>query len=414
MPNPYAPFMPYMPVPGSTECINGWRGLSPLALNPHFGTAPGYNPAVHGPVEWTHWADLVNIYGEDDAGFARSPWDNVGVQYGLEALKDGAIAPAELPDLNANAGSWKEAKDMVQEGCPYVSTNPAVCAVVGVDVWSARNMSLSPDGGATPAARREGDREAGYAAYRSGMVFRGKIDIPLIDWRHYLEHRLDMHDSHQSFASRQRMLSFDGDASNQVIWFTDARPGTPQFDQTPMALGVIDEWMANMAAHPEQGVAGNKPAAAVDSCFATNGSPIASGDDVWAGILDDRPAGRARASSRSTRPRGSWPAGPSRVASSSASCCPSSGRWRRACTGRGGRAGPRSTASSGLSGAGSATTRRAISPSRQSCVPAGSSLAKRGAGAAPRGAGSVHGWRTTPVRAISKGRAVAALVRSSA
>jgi hypothetical protein len=29
--------------------------------------------------------------------------------------------------------------------------------------------------------------------YRSGMVLRGKIDIPLIDWRHYLEPFLDMH-----------------------------------------------------------------------------------------------------------------------------------------------------------------------------------------------------------------------------
>ena len=85
-------------------------------------------------------------------------------------------------------------------------------------------MSLSPDGGATPAARREGNQEAGYAAYRSGMVFRGKLDIPVIDWRHYLEHRLDMHNSHQSFASRQRLLNYDGDASNQLIWFTDARP----------------------------------------------------------------------------------------------------------------------------------------------------------------------------------------------
>ncbi len=33
-----------------------------------------------------------------------------------------------------------------------------------------------------------------------------------------------MHNSHQSFAERQRMLDRDGDASNQVIWFTDARP----------------------------------------------------------------------------------------------------------------------------------------------------------------------------------------------
>ena len=96
-----------------------------------------------------------------------------------------------------------------------------------VDVWSVRNQNVSPDGGATPALRREGNRKAQNAAYRSGMVFRGKIDIPLIDWRHYLEPFLDMHNSHQSFASRQRMLDFDGDASNQVIWFTDARPSGP-------------------------------------------------------------------------------------------------------------------------------------------------------------------------------------------
>lgn len=80
---------------------------------PHFGTAPGYNPAVHGPVEWTHWADLVNIYGTDESGFARSPWDNVGVQYGLGALNDGAITPEQFLDVNATIGSWKESKDMV-------------------------------------------------------------------------------------------------------------------------------------------------------------------------------------------------------------------------------------------------------------------------------------------------------------
>jgi hypothetical protein len=280
--NPTKLVMPYMPQPGSTECITGWRGLSPLALNPHFGTAPGITPEQQAAVAWTHWEDLVNIYGRDETGFARNPWDNVGVQYGLQALRDGRITFDEFLDLNANVGSWKEAKDMVQEGCPYV---PAACSV-GVDVWSARNMHLSPDGGVTPARRRHGDRQAQYAAYRAGLVFRGKIEIPLIDWRHYLEFVLDMHNAHQSFAARQRMVNDDGDASNQVIWFTDARPAGPQFDQTPLALRVIDEWMANIRARPERGVAGNKPAAAVDSCFASDGSLIAAGDDVWAGILD--------------------------------------------------------------------------------------------------------------------------------
>ncbi len=152
-------------------------------------------------------------------------------------------------------------------------------------------MELSPDGGATPAARREGNREAGYAAYRSGMVFRGKLDIPVIDWRHYLEHRLDMHNSHQSFASRQRLRNYDGDASNQLIWFTDARPGTPQSDATPQAFLVLDRWIKNIQANPDKSVGENKPADAKDACFATNGALIASGDDVWDGILDGDPAG---------------------------------------------------------------------------------------------------------------------------
>ena len=287
-PNPYRGN-----APGSTECIAGWRGLTPLALNPLFGTAGAgsefYDPAVLAAVKWTHWDDLRNVYGVDADGYANSAWDNVGVQYGLSALTSGNIAPAEFLNLNATVGSWKAGKDMVQEGCPFIAalcSNPAQ-----FDPWSRRNMRLSPDGGVTPAPRTTGSLQAQNAAYTSGIVFRGAVDIPIIDWRHYLEHRLDMHNSHQSFASRKRMLNLDGDASNQVIWFTDARPGTPQFDQTPQALAVMDEWLANIRAKPFRGVARNKPAGAVDSCFATDGSLLARGAGVWAGILDSAPAG---------------------------------------------------------------------------------------------------------------------------
>jgi Tannase-like family of unknown function (DUF6351) len=277
-PNPYRGG-----APGSSECVNGWRGLTPLALNPLFGSAGAgsefYDPAVLAAVKWTHWDDLRNVYGVDADGYAKVPWDNVGVQYGLKALKDGNITPAEFLKLNATVGSWKNSKDMVQEGCPFIA---ALCSIPAqFDPWSRRNMRLSPDGGVTPAPRGEGNMDAANAAYTSGIVFRGDIDIPVIDWRHYLEHRLDMHNSHQSFASRKRMLNFDGDAANQVIWFTDARPGALQFDQTPMALDVMDEWV----------LSGHKPARAVDSCFATNGSLIYSGADAWAGILDSQPAG---------------------------------------------------------------------------------------------------------------------------
>jgi hypothetical protein len=279
-------------LPTLTECVRGWRGLTPLAMNPHYGTAGAnqelYDPAVMAAVKWTHWDDLVNVYGTDSAGYGRSTWDNVGVQYGLSALTSGKITPAEFLKLNATAGSWKESKDMVQELCPFFPV-PG-CTTPPLDPWSARQMRLSPDGGVTPAPRRAGSIEAMNAAYRSGLVFRGDIDIPTIDWRHYLEHQLDMHNSHQSFAARQRILNFDGDASNQVIWFTDARP-TVLADTQPLAFEVIDEWMANIRANPDRSVSENKPARAVDACFDTNGALIESGDDVWSGILDDDPAG---------------------------------------------------------------------------------------------------------------------------
>jgi hypothetical protein len=289
LPNPYNGGKP-----GSTECVNGWRGLTPLALNPKWTSDNDPNwqimdpPGVKDTVKWTHWDDARNVYGVGPDGYARSPWDNVGVQYGLTALRDKAITPAEFLDLNARVGGWKAGPDMVQEGCPYV---PAACAdPAQFDPWSARNMRLSPDGGVTPAPRTSGDPIAARNAYDSGLVFRGRIDIPIIDWRHYLEDQLNMHNTRQSFVERLRMLDYDGNAANQVIWFTDARPSV-QFDQTPQALAVMDQWMAGIRSHPARGVAGNRPPQAVDRCFDTQGAPIAAGPHVWDGILDHRPAG---------------------------------------------------------------------------------------------------------------------------
>ena len=288
VPNPYRG-----DAPGNTECVRGWRGLTPLALNPHFGSAGAeqalYDPAAIAAIKWTHWDDLRNVYGVGPDGFARVPWDNTGVQYGLGALTEREAHARGVPEAERHRRLVEAAAGHGPGGLP-VHRRPLCANPAQFDPWSRRNMTLSPDGGVTPAARKSGDVTRSNAAYTSGIVFRGKIDIPTIDWRHYLEAELDMHNSHQSFASRKRMLNYDGDASNQVIWFTDARPARAS-DQSPLALAVIDEWMANIRANPEGGVSGNKPAAAVDSCFATNGSLIASGDGVWDGILDSKPAG---------------------------------------------------------------------------------------------------------------------------
>ena len=148
-----------------------------------------------------------------------------------------------------------------------------------------------------------------------------------------------MHNSHQSFASRQRMLNYDGDASNQVIWFTAGRSPAAghAFDQTPQALLVLDQWMRNIAAHPERGVAGNKPADA--STPASRGRLAARERRRTSGTGSSTTARRARARRRSRRsgPRGPSRAARSRAASSSASCSRSRGRSRAASTARGRR-----------------------------------------------------------------------------
>jgi hypothetical protein len=291
IPNPYTGGQP-----GNDECVESWRGLSPLVLNPHYGYESGIETItplsdVLG-IQWTHWEDAVNIYGRDANGYGRSTWDNVGVQYGLQSMLAGEITTEEFLMLNATIGGWKDQADMIQETCPFY---PSPGCFIGFSVpdqwdpWSLRNQVLSD--GVTPAPRTQGSIEAMNAAYEKGHVFVGDIDIPVIDWRHYLEHELDMHNTHQSFASRQRMRNFDGDASNQVIWFTDAREGSSDFDQTPEALAVMDEWMLNILQHPNRSVAKNRPENAVDRCFDSWGEEIAAGDDVWAGILDDDPPG---------------------------------------------------------------------------------------------------------------------------
>jgi hypothetical protein len=260
---------------GSSECVNGWRGLTPLAMNPLFGTAgPGterMDPAVMAAVHWTHWEDVKNVYGVGGDGYARQTWDNVGVQYGLKALTDGNITPAEFLHLNATIGSWKDPGEMIQESLPF---QPGTA-----DPWSMRNQRLSSDGGATPAPRRAGSIPAMRAAYEKGLYFDGDIDIPIIDWRPYLEARLDMHNSHQSFASRQRMLDHDRRASNQVIWFSG-----PDGNKTQEAFQVMDEWLLH-----------GRPPEATDRCFTSAGDEIAHGSGVWDGILDSRPEGACTA-----------------------------------------------------------------------------------------------------------------------
>ena len=304
-PDPFAgakQMLGYSTAPGMTECIPAWRGLTPLVMNPMFGRADNQElmqpDGVMDDVRWTHYDDLRNIYGVDENGEPRTLFDNVGVQYGLKAMVEGNITRAEFLKLNAQVGGWKQPSEMEQEGFPFLGTQEQVLAgQIRFDPWSSANMNLSPDDGVTVAPRTEGDIEAIQAAYNVGLVFDGQLNMPVIDWRHYLEEVLDMHNSHQSFSVRQRIINRMGDAGNQVIWFTDTRPTNysdpdepeprEESNQTWMALEVLHDWIKNIQQNPAMSITENRPDGAVDACFNTDGSLIEEGENVWNGILDN-------------------------------------------------------------------------------------------------------------------------------
>ena len=300
--DPLAPLktaLGYSTAKGSTECIPAWRGLTPLSMNPLYGQVPNqqfYEPqSAIAAIRWTHYDDLRNVYGFDANGAGRVTWDNVGVQYGLRSLNEGKITPAEFLHLNWNIGGWKHPSQMTQETFPFFGTSPAeinkALTIPGYfDPWSSKNM-LAGTGVGLPVPRSVGDPIAMRAAYTSGHVFGGKLEVPAIDHRQYMERELDMHNSHQSFAVRQRVLQKMDHSDNLVVWFTDTTPGTPKASQTLEALAVMDRWMTNIRLNPGKGIAGNKPSEAVDSCYDLQGNLIYRGGDAWDGILDTKAAG---------------------------------------------------------------------------------------------------------------------------
>lgn len=297
---------------GSSECQEGWPGLSAVALNPTFGAERNWHllgDQMNG-VEKTHWDDVAEAYGRDpETGFARVPWDNVGVQYGLRSLVAGRISLEQFLDVNARVGGWVSTAEMVPEAAPYAglsgdpfdpSSAADLLAVLGGrldwDPWSARNMRLSSDGGATPAPRTEGDVEAIRGAYESGLVFLGAPprEIPVIEARHHLEHILDMHNAHQSFAVEARLLAHQGHADNHSIWWleTDPEGRSPWLVEFYVeAFEAIEEWISKLEADPTLSVGRARPDRATPRCYRLDGTLLASGDDVWDGAMDPDPRG---------------------------------------------------------------------------------------------------------------------------
>lgn len=175
---------------------------------------------------------------------ARRPLDNVGVQYGLQALRDGVISPEEFLDLNANIG--------------------------GLDV----------DGNFT-AERHEMDEDLAALLYKIGQVVgRGYMaETPILDLAPYIDliPLLNIHESVRPFTLRARLNARDGRQDTQILW----RGVLTQ----PDAFETMDAWTEAIRNNPSgdrvNDVASLRPQGpvapygAVDSCvFATLGGQL--------------------------------------------------------------------------------------------------------------------------------------------
>src|SRR5262247_2623698 len=189
----------------------------------------------------------ANIYGRDPkTGFARKPQDNVGWQYGLAGLNEGAISVEEFLELNEKIG--------------------------GNDI----------DGNFIPR-RSEGDPIALRAIYASGLMNSGGgglANAPILHARPYTDAIGDIHDRHRDLTIRARLERANGRSDNQVIWIGPVRERgqTGGVDLAARSLDTMNKWLDAIAADPAplsaDKVARHKPAEAVDACWDAEGKEI--------------------------------------------------------------------------------------------------------------------------------------------
>jgi hypothetical protein len=223
------------------------RGCS-AALPPGTVYDPQTNP---GGVRCTFQDSNRNVFGRDPkTGFARRPLDNTGVQYGLEALRSGAISVDEFLDLNEGIG--------------------------GYDV----------DGRIVPE-RSEATDEDLRIAYETGQVLaRGVLwDVPIILTNVYTDDRGDIHDRQRLFTIRERLRDPAGAYDpNLALWTVPGKGSlietlTGAVNQGGDAVVVLDEWLTAAAGDrsdrswPEK-LAAARPPAASDRCVLPDGEAL--------------------------------------------------------------------------------------------------------------------------------------------
>ena len=204
-----------------------WNDVVPKELR----YDPKTNPKGARP---TIWDVSKATYGTDPkTGFALRTYDNVGVQYGLEALNAGVITPAQFVDLNAKIG--------------------------GLD----RDDNYVP-------GRTKADISALKTTYAVGTNLGGNgglASVPVIDFGSYNDTG-GYHYQWYRFAVRARLTQMNGNADNYIMWRGDNATKVP----VEKAFATMANWVAAIKADTRPGTAAertarNRPAEAVDGCF---------------------------------------------------------------------------------------------------------------------------------------------------
>lgn len=183
----------------------------------------------------------VNQIGRDPkTGFAYRYDDNVGLQYGLKALNEGAIGVDEFLDLNEKVGGF------------------------------------DGDGNFQPE-RMRGNPVGTRRIYETGFVNSGGgglATVPILSFRSYNDPAGDIHDRFRDIVVRERLRKANGDSDNAVFWV--AGPDRKKFDAVQVAaLETMSKWLDALKAAPgpltHAKIVRYKPAEAVDAYFDADG-----------------------------------------------------------------------------------------------------------------------------------------------
>jgi hypothetical protein len=219
--------------PGNENVFNIENGRLPDYNRPDDGTncagAASYHPTTNPlGVRCTFQDFMVSILGRrpQDA-YANLVYDNVGVQYGLQALHSGEISAAKFVDVNARAGGFE---------------------VNGR--WQAQRSAIEPH--VAQILHRTGQVTFGRELGKTAIIaIRGTNNN-------------DYHYPFRTYVNRNRMIAANGHADNHVFW-TSPPP-------TLSTLVEIDRWLAAVEADQSAGpleekIVRNKPADVATACW---------------------------------------------------------------------------------------------------------------------------------------------------